>query len=172
MSIKLTLITVDYDAEQGGFVSDPLSAVEGEILSVAEHFFVHLGCPHLLLVVHHRTSSESTERRPQSTALPRPADAGVRAELSEPERLLFDRLRAWRNSRAQTEGVPPYVLLTNRQLAEVARRQPATLSALREISGIGEAKASRFGNELLLALASIPSTNVAASPAGTSLSSA
>lgn len=48
-----------------------------------------------------------------------------------------------------TEGITPYVLLTNRQLAEVARRRPTTLTALREVGGIGEAKAGRFGTDLL-----------------------
>lgn len=49
--------------------------------------------------------------------------------------------------------MPPYVLLTNRQVAAIARRRPETLEALREVDGIGEAKASRFGRELLALVA-------------------
>lgn len=66
---------------------------------------------------------------------------------------MFERLRAWRNGRAQAEGVPPYVLLTNRQLAATARERPGTLAALKAIEGIGEARAARFGTELLAVVA-------------------
>lgn len=146
MTMKLRLITVAFDTEQGGFPADPLGEIEGEVLSVVEHFFHTDDRPHLLLVVHYRPVREVRAAPPPQA---RPADPGVRAELSEPERDVFDRLRAWRNSRAVAEGIPPYVLLTNRQLAEVARRRPTTLTALREVGGIGEAKAGRFGADLL-----------------------
>lgn len=146
MTMKLRLITVAFDPEQGGFPAHPLAEIEGEVLSVVEHFFHTDDRPHLLLVVHYRPAREVRAAPPPQA---RPADPGVRAELSAPERDVFDRLRTWRNSRAVAEGIPPYVLLTNRQLAEVARRRPTTLTALREVGGIGEAKAGRFGADLL-----------------------
>lgn len=49
--------------------------------------------------------------------------------------------------------MPAYTFLNNRQAAEVARRRPTTLTALKEISGIGEAKAAKFGQELLAVVA-------------------
>lgn len=120
---------------------------------MVEHFCQPSGLPHLLLIVHYRPIKEA---RPLLSPRPRPADSGVRAELSEPERELFDRRRAWRNGRAQAEGVPPYVLLTNRQVAAVAHRRPETLAALRKVEGIGEAKSNRFGRELLAVVAHPP----------------
>lgn len=153
MSIKIKLVTAAYDPEQGGFPHDPLVHIDGEILHVIEHFFIKDETPQVLLIVHHRPGRAEGEPRPGAQAVPfRLRDAGPRAELSEPERALFDRLRAWRNGRAQVDGVPPFVLLTNRQLAEVVRRRPTTLTELREISGIGEAKAGRFGKDLLSVL--------------------
>jgi superfamily II DNA helicase RecQ len=139
--MQLTLITVAFEPERGGFPREPLAEIDGEIVSVVEHFFHHGGTPHLLLVVHHRASAPARSARP--------ASASPRAELSADERELFDRLRAWRNGRAEVEGVPPYVLLTNRQLADIARLRPASLAALREVNGIGEAKAGRFGRDLV-----------------------
>lgn len=153
--MKLKLITVGFDAESGSFPTEPLAQIEGEIVSVVEHFFQHNGMPHLLLIVHYRPSSERRTAPPRvhpSAGIPAAPAATLRAELSEDERELFDRLRAWRNGRAQAEGVPPYVLLHNRQLAQLARRRPSTLAALREIDGIGEAKAGRFGAEVLAVL--------------------
>ncbi len=153
--IKVRLFTLALDPASGSFPTEPLAGMEEEVLQVSEHFFVHMGMPHLLLVVHYRDKNgrERYHRNDRSVVKDRPArplaDAGVRADLAQPEQEVFDRLRAWRNGRAQSEGVPPYVLLTNRQLAEVVKRQPATIRELREIDGIGEAKAGKLGKELL-----------------------
>lgn len=128
----------------GGFPEDPLAGIEAEPLSVVEHFFHHDGLPHLLLVVHLRPFDQNKRHSGR-----RLRDAGPRAELALDERELFDRLRAWRNGRAEADGVPPYVVLTNRQLAEVARRRPTTLTALHEIAGFGDAKTARYGPGVL-----------------------
>lgn len=153
--IKVRLFTLAIDPASGSFPTEPLAQMEEEVLQVSEHFFVHMGMPHLLLIVHYRDRSSRDRyiRNERSVVQDRPArpmaDSGVRADLAQPEQEVFDRLRAWRNGRAQSEGVPPYVLLTNRQLAEVVKRQPATIRELREIDGIGEAKAGKLGKELL-----------------------
>lgn len=146
--MKLRLITLTMNPDTGGFPSEPLADIEGEVMSVSEHFFVHGGMPQLLLIVHYR--EKTTGERVQRGKSPvKPADPGVRAVLSDPEKAVFDRLRAWRNGRAFSEGVPPYVLLTNQQLADIVRKNPNTLAELREVEGIGESKAARFGRELL-----------------------
>lgn len=155
--MQIKLVTVAYDPGTESFPTDPLSEIEGDVVSVVEHFFQHNGLPKLLLVVHYLPMKEARVGLPAT--LPRSVESNVRSELTEPERELFDRLRVWRNGRAQAEGVPPYVLLTNRQLAELARRRPGTLTALREVDGIGEAKSSRFGKDVLAVLvaSSVPS---------------
>ncbi len=146
--MKLRLITLTMNPDTGGFPSEPLADIEGEVMSTSEHFFVHGGLPQLLLIVHYR--EKTTGERVQRGKSPvKPTDPGVRAVLSDPEKAVFDRLRAWRNGRAHSEGVPPYVLLTNQQLADIVRKNPTTLGELREVEGIGESKAARFGRELL-----------------------
>ncbi len=148
--MKLRLITLTMNPDTGGFPSEPLADIEGEVVSVSEHFFVHGGMPQLLLIVHYREKTNSGGERVQRGKSPvKPADPGIRAVLSDPEKVVFDRLRAWRNGKAQSEGVPPYVLLTNQQLADIVRRHPTTLGELREVEGIGESKAARLGRELL-----------------------
>lgn len=146
--MKLRLITLTMNPDTGGFPSEPLADIEGEVMSTSEHFFVHGGLPQLLLIVHYR--EKTTGERVQRGKSPmKPADPGVRAVLSDPEKVVFDRLRAWRNGRAHSEGVPPYVLLTNQQLADIVKKNPNTLGELREVEGIGESKAARLGRELL-----------------------
>lgn len=144
--MKLRLVTVAFDPESGTFPEDPLREVEGEIVNVVEHFFHHGGRPHLLLLVH--LEPLPGERRPQG--------GDDRIQLAPHERPLFERLRAWRNGRAQADGVPVYTLLTNKQLVELVRRRPNTLDALADIPGIGASRRDRFGTELLAVLAAEP----------------
>jgi ATP-dependent DNA helicase RecQ len=65
----------------------------------------------------------------------------------------FARLRVWRLDTARTHGVPPYVIFHDAHLAEIARRAPADLDALREVPGVGTAKLVRYGESVLEALA-------------------
>lgn len=171
--MMVRMLTVAFDPQLGGFPSEPLAQIDGDIESVAEHFFHHQAQPYVLFIVHYRPAKQpmTAPVRPPAASprsLPPAPAARVRAELSADECELFDRLRLWRNSRAQAEGVPPYVLLHNRQLAQLARQRPQTLTALRDIDGIGEAKAGRFGSDLLkvLAYAPSPSSPVAADSCG------
>ena len=62
---------------------------------------------------------------------------------------LLAALRAWRLATAQEHGVPAFVIFHDATLAAVADARPASRDALRGISGIGEKKLERYGNELL-----------------------
>jgi ATP-dependent DNA helicase RecQ len=62
---------------------------------------------------------------------------------------LFETLRKWRRSEAEERNVPPYVIFSDRTLREVARVQPTTLTALRGVYGIGDAKLEQFGEALV-----------------------
>lgn len=109
--MKLLLVTVALDPETGGFPTDPLAGVEGEILSVVEHFFHFGGLPHLLLVVHHRplrTDEDVAKRNKRRRVDPM-------VEMSPEEKRLYEALRAWRAGRAEADGVPVYVLFNNEQ---------------------------------------------------------
>lgn len=146
--MELSLVTVALDPARGEFPERPLAGIEGELVSVVEHFFFHDGAPRLLLVVQHRRAVGGPGAQPRADRK-RARRPDPRVELAEHERPLYDALRAWRQGRAQAEGVPPYVLLTNRQIADIARRRPEGRAGLREIEGIGEAKATKLGGEVL-----------------------
>jgi hypothetical protein len=63
MSMQLKLITVAFDPELGGFPANPLSAIEGDVVNVIEHFFQHGGLPHLLLVAYYRPARDTRDGR-------------------------------------------------------------------------------------------------------------
>jgi ATP-dependent DNA helicase RecQ len=71
------------------------------------------------------------------------------ADLPPADSGLFDVLRQWRGQTAREQGVPAYVILHDRTLQELAARRPQSPDELLDISGIGEAKVSRYGTALL-----------------------
>ena len=69
--------------------------------------------------------------------------------LDEAQRLLMKRLRQWRKETAEKEGVPIFIIATNKQLTDVIRLAPTTPKSLRDISGFGGKKVERYGNDLI-----------------------
>jgi superfamily II DNA helicase RecQ len=140
------VITLKYDTQLEGFPEEPLRAAQacGELLEVREHFFERGGVPHLALTLLLDESGKAAERALRPAGEADPGEA-----LPEAVRHLYRALRQWRNERAKAEGVPAYALFRNAQLAEVCRRLPRSLAALREIEGIGEATCRKYGEALL-----------------------
>ncbi len=76
-------------------------------------------------------------------------DSDSETQLDAAQEKRFDLLRAWRRLEAQRLGVPPYHLLHDKSLRELARRQPRSTDELLAIHGIGQGKIERFGRSLL-----------------------
>lgn len=62
---------------------------------------------------------------------------------------LLAALKARRRALADAAGVPAYVIFPDRTLIEMATDRPATLDALRGVTGVGETKLARYGAEFL-----------------------
>ncbi|MGZ5477531.1 MAG: RecQ family ATP-dependent DNA helicase, partial [Thermoanaerobaculia bacterium] len=62
---------------------------------------------------------------------------------------LFELLRTFRRELAASRGVPPYIILGDRSLREVARLRPQTLTELRDVYGIGDKKLVDLGEKIL-----------------------
>lgn len=77
-------------------------------------------------------------------------EVGVQADLPQD---LYERLRAVRSELAQKQHVPAYIILSNASLAEMASKCPRTTGDLMRISGVGEARAHRYGQKFLQAIA-------------------
>ncbi|MFZ6775967.1 DNA helicase RecQ [Undibacterium sp. Ji83W] len=71
------------------------------------------------------------------------------SDLDSKAQTVFDKLRWWRVETARTHNVPAYVIFPDATLREIARQQPATLSALRAISGVGDKKLESYGKEII-----------------------
>jgi superfamily II DNA helicase RecQ len=72
--------------------------------------------------------------------------------LSPEDFAVFSRLREARKKLSEERGLPVYAVLTNEQLAEIARKRPASETELKGIDGIGDNRATSFGPTLLAAI--------------------
>src|SRR5207245_9693162 len=61
----------------------------------------------------------------------------------------LDRLRRWRLETARAGGVPAYVVFHDATLAAIASARPANLTELLRVSGVGESKLRKYGNDVL-----------------------
>ncbi|GBE04705.1 ATP-dependent DNA helicase RecQ [bacterium BMS3Abin10] len=71
------------------------------------------------------------------------------SEFTPHDEVLFDKLRVLRKSLADEQRVPPFIIFSDRTLHEMCRRYPATLPDIAGISGVGDAKLERYGNDFI-----------------------
>lgn len=147
--MKLKVLTLRMKPETGAFDDRELSEFQSgkDVIEVSEHFLVHEKTPTLTLVLSYRDLPDGAR------VLPDAGRRDWRAELDQDGKRLYDELRLWRGRKAKREGMPPYLILNNRELAQLAMKRPSTIVQLREIDGIGEAKSGRWGEEILAVLA-------------------
>ncbi len=105
--------------------------------------------------------SDASSGQPLSLSLSSPrAEAPISVEEAE----LREYLREWRRTTAKEQSVPAYVVLHDSSLEEICRMRPKLLAELLQITGIGERKASAFGQQILDALARFGKGARAAAP--------
>ena len=148
--MHVKVITLRFDQLLEAFDDRPLREFvkDKDMLSIRDHFFVRNETPYLAAVVTYA---------PQPVVQPAAARAaGSRLEVGEADMPLFNAMRDWRAERSKKEGVPPYMICTNRQLAAILRDKPRRMGKLGEIQGIGKAKLEKYGEELLAMVALAP----------------
>jgi DNA helicase-2/ATP-dependent DNA helicase PcrA len=88
--------------------------------------------------------------------LPTPAERALQRCRQCPEEIdlaLFERLRRWRADQVAASGAPAYTVLTDTTLRAIAELLPVSDEDLLRISGVGPAKAERYGPALLAMVA-------------------
>src|SRR4051812_32544295 len=103
-----------------------------------------------------RKRSVMLRREPERSAAPRTSRgkaAAAAVALPAQATPVFEQLRAWRAATAKEQGVPAYVVFHDATLRQIATERPATLAALGTISGVGENKLAKYGQQILDVLA-------------------
>jgi ATP-dependent DNA helicase RecQ len=94
-------------------------------------------------------------RRRDHAGAPPGAASSALAELSPEAVVRFEALRAWRAEAARAQNVPAYVIFHDATLRAIAAAAPAGLDALGGISGVGDRKLERYGDDVLRVLSDI-----------------
>jgi len=83
-----------------------------------------------------------------------------KADVGHPEKGMdaavearFERLRKWRLELARKHRWPPYCVLQDATLLEIARARPRAMRELLQIKGMGPTRVEKYGEELLAELA-------------------
>jgi ATP-dependent DNA helicase RecQ len=87
----------------------------------------------------------SVSRAPRRAA--RSATTGAPLEPGDEE--LFQRLRTLRKDLADRQGVPAYIVFSDKVLVEMASRRPRGEIELLDVPGVGPAKLERYGAAFL-----------------------
>ena len=67
----------------------------------------------------------------------------------------FEKLRLFRMEMAQKQGVPPYIIFSDKTLKDMSVKLPENKEEMLEVHGIGEVKFERYGAEFLTLLQEI-----------------
>jgi ATP-dependent DNA helicase RecQ len=94
-------------------------------------------------------SDHSAPRRRGAAIRDNTADAADDSPLGDDGQRLLASLKAVRTAIAREEHVPPYIVFTDRTLAEFALRRPRSLRALQDVRGVGPVKVERYGERFL-----------------------
>ena len=70
-------------------------------------------------------------------------------EIDEKDLPLWNALRACRKRLAEENGVPPYVIFHDATLREMVQQRPMTERTFLKLTGVGDSKLERFGDEFL-----------------------
>jgi len=62
---------------------------------------------------------------------------------------LFEALRTWRRKEADARNLPPYCVVSDKSLLEIALRKPTDDNELLQVNGIGPSKIEQYGQAIL-----------------------
>ncbi len=126
---------------------------EGCVYTEPEHATLRPGSRAGAVLFHGERVSMTTRLEPEIAPAPgRKREAGSAAGLPADEGLL-SALKAARTLLARREEVPPYIIFSNAALADMAAKAPRTMEEFLAVSGVGQIKAQRYGEEFLAVIA-------------------
>ena len=152
--MKLKVFTFRFSESKDGFNDEHMQEFisEKEVIEFRDHFFVHEKTPYLTVLISYRDISPGEKRKSYQRKDPR-------NELDENEHKVYDALRAWRAARASQEGIPPYMIANNSQIARMVKLRAKSKADFSKVKGIGEAKIARYGEDILRIISEYPVNN-------------
>jgi len=147
----IKIFTLRFSERIEGFDDEPVRAfmADKEVVAVNERFFIKDGVPYWTVMLKYKPASDAKTEAPATETARQERKTDPRDILKDADMPLYNRLRDWRNERARKDGVPPYVVFNNKQVAEIAVKRPRSLNQLSAIKGVGQAKIEKYGQAVI-----------------------
>lgn len=151
MSLKIKLFTMRFNPSLGEFDDTAITRflADKDLIEARDHFYIHQGMPYVTLVLLYNSLFDGGNKSEDKNSGKQSERFNPREVLAEEDWSLYTSLKEWRNELAKAEGIPPYIIATNRQIAEIAKSRPDTLEKLKRIEGLGEGKIESYGRAIL-----------------------
>jgi superfamily II DNA helicase RecQ len=137
--MSIEIITLAFDPVQKGFNNEALQQfLAGKtVLQIKPEFFLQNGQAYWTVLVEYESIATAIEQKKPDIV------------LNPLQQQLFDMLQQWRRDKAKQEAIPVYIIATNKEMAEIAQKQPKSLDALQMIAGFGKKKAQNHGGDII-----------------------
>lgn len=110
-----------------------------KILQVQSQFLQENGSYWSVFITYLEGGSNGEEHRQKRVKI------DYREVLSEAEFARFAKYREIRKHLATEEGVPPFVIFTDEELAYLSKYENMSYARIKELKGVGEKKAEKYG---------------------------
>jgi len=104
------------------------------------------------LMKYHKPNSKDYTSK-YAIDLEQPKESAATSNSKIEDSALYKEIRAYRLMKSKEEEAKAYYVYTNAQMEELISQMPDSLEGLKEISGFGEMKVSKYGQDLLKILA-------------------
>ena len=125
---------------------------KGYVFTDPEHATLRLGPPAGNVLFRGERVAMTAKVRPleikSSKKAPEPSPAAPAEDSG-----LLAALKAERSRLARRDNVPAYIVFSNATLSDMAAKAPKDMGELLQVSGVGEVKAARYGEEFLAVIA-------------------
>lgn len=134
--MELRIITLPFDDNLEGFDDEVVTkfCINKKVHGIHAEFFTNNNKKYWSVAIQYETVLHDNEKI---------------AEFTEPQKLLYQKLREWRRKSAEKQGYPVYLICRNIHLEEIVRNKPKSLEDLKQIKGFGKSKLQKFGKDVL-----------------------
>ena len=148
--VAATLLEVEVENKAVAEELEEWAEAFRDAVGVKEHCFGRIGSEGFSTVVYNQAKVDFLLEKEQPKERQRSRKRKVAEENPDvryPK--LVDLLKRWRLEEARERNVPAFHILTQKALIGVAAKMPRSKEALMEVSGIGKAKCSQFGDAIV-----------------------
>ena len=96
--------------------------------------------------------TEKSKNKSSRTKTSKEKSVNRKESLTPDELKLFEKLRELRLQIAREEGMPPYIVFSDRTLIDMAVKAPVKKDEMMEVSGVGENKYAKYGERFIASI--------------------